>query len=101
MRTVLLLQITWSLHHSFSEKLTEKHEVVRSVFEDDPLVREALAKEGSDWTLAPHDTECHYNHLRQECHHLQTCNISDPDPAAKIRLLTKCRRECRDIHGPV
>mgnify|MGYP001417562901 CR=1 FL=1 len=68
------------------------------MFEDDPLVQEALAKEGPDWILAPHDTECHYNHLRQECHHLQTCHLSDP--VAKIRLLTKCRRECRDIHGP-
>ena len=98
MRAVLILQITLTIHHSFSEKRTEKHEVVRSVFEDDPLVREALDKEGPDWILAPHDTECHYNHLRQECHHLQTCNLSNPE--AKIRLLTECRRECRDIHGP-
>ena len=52
MRTVLILQITLTIHHSLGEKNTERQEVLRTVFEDDPLVMEALAKEGSDWILA-------------------------------------------------
>ena len=98
MRTVLLLHVTCDIIHSFGEKRTDSFELVRSVFEDDPLVQEALAKEGPDWSLVPHHTECHYNHLRHECHHLKTCHLENP--VAKIRRLTKCRRECRDIHGP-
>ena len=70
MRTVLLLHVTWNIIHSLGEKRIVDYEHVRSVFEDDPLVQDALAKEGSEWSLAPHDTECQYNHLRHECRHL-------------------------------
>ena len=97
MWTVLFLHITRIIHSYGDGKID--YDYVRSVFEDDPLVQEALAREGPDWRLVPHDTECQYNPLRNTCQDLKTCHLDDP--VAKIRRLSQCRRECRDIHGPM
>ena len=69
---------------------------MRSVFEDDPLVQEQLAEEGPDWTLVPRDAECDHHQLRPQCRGLTTCHVRDR-PLATIRLLSECRRECRDL----
>ena len=55
MRAAVLLQLT-VLH--FGCWVTPHREVVRSVFEEDPLVQAHLAEEGPDWSLVPPDPEC-------------------------------------------
>ena len=92
MRAAVWIQLT---HFSFS--VTQKElETVRSVFEDDPLVQEQLAEEGPDWSLVPRDAECDHHQLRPQCQGLTTCHVKD-QPMATIRLLSECRRECRDL----
>ena len=41
--------------------------MIRSVFEDDPLLQEHLADEGPDWSLASRDPECDYHLMRPQC----------------------------------
>ena len=76
MRAAALLHLTL-LYYSFS--VTSHKEMVRSVFEDDPLVQEHLADEGPDWSLAPRDPECDYQLLRPQCRDLKTCLFRDKE----------------------
>ena len=59
--------------------VTPHRELVRSVFEEDPLVQAHLAEEGPHWSLVPRDPECDHHHLRPQCRGLQTCLVRDKE----------------------
>ena len=78
MRASVLLQLTL-LHYGCWVTSHKEQELVRSVFEDDPLVTAHLAEEGPDWSLVPRDPECDHHHLRPQCQGLQTCLVREEE----------------------
>ena len=58
---------------------TVNSEIVRTVFEDDPVVIEHLDKVGKGWTLIPYQTKCEAQStlLNTECQRYQHSGIGN------------------------
>ena len=76
--------------------------IVKTVFDDDPVVQEHLLEHGSDWKLVPSTTHCSHNTIDSDtiCSVIQNFKGCEDSMSYHntIVLLSVCRRECQDYY---
>ena len=93
--SVLLLDLVLSL---------ELSSVVRTVHDDDPVLRSHLSLEAPGWRPLPYDPECEEEDERLSSYcSLQLAEspgcVDSRDRMVVVRLLSLCRRHCRQFYS--